>query len=209
MTVTTANTPEPAMVPPSGLRRRLLPFTGLIPVVLMVPVLALNLYGLAIVLTLVSGAGVIAYHLSRGQGVTSLDVILLSFGAINSVLYFGFNNAVLLDHIDAVIYTLLAAQATGSLFRDPPWTTQFTKRTVPEAAWSLPEFRAVNRFSTALWAACFAACDAVALTVAHPLRVYLPIALMVGVAVVSRRLARAYLARLLGVSSDALPAPWS
>src|SRR3954466_13931482 len=86
-----------------ALRRRLLPFTGLIPVVLMVPVLAFNLYGLAIVLSLVSGAGVIAYHLSRGQGVTSLDLVLLSFGLLNAILYFGFDNAVLLDHIDAVI----------------------------------------------------------------------------------------------------------
>jgi hypothetical protein len=57
--------------------------------------------------------------------------------------------------------------------------TQFTKRTVAPEAWKLPEFRAVNRFSTALWAASFAACDVIALTVAHPLRIYLPIALMV------------------------------
>src|SRR3954452_2205307 len=113
-----------------ALRRRLLPFTGLIPVLLMVPVLAFNLYGLAIVLSLVSGAGVIAYHLSRGQGVTSLDLILLGFGLLNAILYFGFDNAVLLDHIDAVIYTVLAAPAAWSLVRGPAWTTQFTKRTV-------------------------------------------------------------------------------
>src|SRR3954452_8471257 len=92
MTVQTART-EPATASPTGLRRRLLPFTGLIPVVLMVPVLAFDLYGLAIVLALVSGAGVIAYHVSRGQGVSSLDLILLAFGAINAVLYFGFDNA--------------------------------------------------------------------------------------------------------------------
>src|SRR3954462_13515032 len=113
-----------------GVRRRLLPFTGLIPVVLMVPVLAFNLYGLAIVLSLVSGAGVIAYHLSRGQGITRLDAILLGFGLLNALLYFGFDNAVLLDHIDAVIYTGLAAQAAWSLVRGPTRTTQFTKRTV-------------------------------------------------------------------------------
>src|SRR3954469_10886368 len=123
-----------------GVRRRLLPFTGLIPVVLMVPVLAFNAYGLAIVLAVLSGAGVIAYHLRRGQGVTSLDLLLLAFGVLNAVLYFGFDDAVLLDHIDAVIYTLLAVQATVSLFRDPPWTTQFTKRTVAPEAWDLAEF---------------------------------------------------------------------
>jgi len=208
MTVQTART-EPATASPTGLRRRLLPFTGLIPVVLMVPVLAFDLYGLAIVLALVSGAGVIAYHVSRGQGVSSLDLILLAFGAVNAVLYFGFDNATLLDHIDAVIYTLLAAQATWSLFRDPPWTTQFTKRTVSPEAWELPEFRAVNRFSTAIWAACFAVCDLVALAAGEPWRLYLPIALMVLTALLSRRLARAHLARLLGVPADALPAPWA
>jgi hypothetical protein len=209
MTVQTHSAPERTTTQPTGLRKRLLPFTGLIPVVLMVPVLAFDLYGLAIVLALVSGAGVIVYHVSRGQGVSSLDVILLCFGALNAVLYFGLNNTILLDHIDAVIYTLLAAHATGSLFRDPPWTTQFTKRTVPQQAWELPEFRAVNRFSTAIWAACFAACDVIALAAGDPLRLYLPIALMVVTALLSRRLARAYLARLLGLAGgDALPAPW-
>src|SRR3954463_8156157 len=111
MTVDTAPAPEATTAPPTGLRKRLLPFTGLIPVVLMVPVLAFNLYGLAILLALVSGAGVIVYHVSRGQGVSSLDVILLCFGGLNAVLYFGLDNPILLDHIDAVIYTLLAAHA--------------------------------------------------------------------------------------------------
>jgi len=209
MTVQTAPASDATTAPPTGLRKRLLPFTGLIPVVLMVPVLAFELYGLAIVLALLSGAGVIAYHVSRGQGISSLDVMLLAFGALNAVLYFGLDNTVLLDHIDAVIYTVLAAQATWSLFRDPPWTTQFTKRTVSPQAWELPEFRAVNRFSTAMWAACFAACDLIALAAGDPLRLYLPIVLMVVTAALSRRLARAYLARLLGVSADALPAPWA
>jgi hypothetical protein len=200
---------EPALGRREALRRRLRPFTGLIPVVLMVPVLAFNLYGLAIVLTLISGAGVIAYHLSRGQGVTSLDAILLAFGALNAVLYFGFDNAVLLDHIDAVIYSLLAASATWTLFRDPPWTEQFTRRVVAPEAWERPEFRAMNRFATVMWAACFAACDAVALTAAEPWRLYVPIGLMVATAVASRRLSRRYLARLLGVPADALPAPFA
>jgi hypothetical protein len=201
--------PEQTTSRREAVRRRVLPFTGLIPVVVMVPVLALDAYGLAIVLTLVSGAAVIAYHLARGQGVTSLDVMLIAFGAVNAVLYFGFDNAVLLDHIDAVIYSVLAAQATWSLFRDPPWTAQFTRRTVAPEAWELPEFRAVNRFATAIWAACFAACDVIALTAAQPWRLYAPVVLMVGTAVASRRLSRLYLARLLGVSVDALPAPWS
>src|SRR3954451_6204165 len=165
----------------------------------MVPVLALNAYGLAVALALVSGAGVIVYHLARGQGVTSLDLILIGFGAVNAVLYFGFDTAVLLDHIDAVIYTVLAAQATWSLHRDPPWTAQFTRRTVAPEAWELSEFRAVNRFATAVWAACFVACDVIALTAVQPWRLYAPVVLMLVTAVASRRL---YLARLLGATTD-------
>jgi prolipoprotein diacylglyceryltransferase len=60
----------------SPLRRRLLPCTGLMPVLPMVPVLAFNLYAVAIVLGIVSGTLVIAYHLRQGQGVTSLDVLV-------------------------------------------------------------------------------------------------------------------------------------
>jgi|SRR4051812_27629465 len=192
-----------------AVRRRLLPFTGLVPVVLMVPVLAFNLYGLAIVLGLASGSAVIAYHVARGQGVTSLDALLLGFAAVNAVLYFGFDEDVLLNHIDAVIYTLLAAMAAATLFHGEPWTSQFTRRTLPPEAWELPEFRDVNRFSTVLWAACFVACDVVALRVGHPLRVYLPIALMLAVAAASRPLARLFLARRLGVPVGDLPAPWN
>ena len=151
----------------------------------------------------------IAYHLARGQGVTSLDVILIAFGAVNAVLYFGFDSALLLDHIDAVIYSVLMTQATWSLFRDPPWTAQFTKRTVAPQAWELPEFRSVNRFATAMWAACFAVCDVIALTAAQPWRLYAPVVLMLVTAVASRRLSRRYLAHLLGVPADALPEPWS
>src|SRR4051795_2820520 len=201
--------PEPTSGRRDAVRRRMLPFTGLIPVVVMVPVLALNAYGPAIVLALVSGAGVIACHLARGQGVTSLDLILIGFGAVNAVLYFGFDNAVLLDHVDAVIYSVLAAQATLSLFRDPPWTAQFTRRTVAPEAWELAAFRAVNRFATAIWAACFAACDVIALTAAAPWRLYAPVVLMLVTAVASRRLSRLYLARRLGVAPNALPAPWA
>lgn len=191
------------------LRQRLLPFTGLIPVLLMVPVLAFNLYAIAIVLGIAGGTLVIAYHLRQGQGITSLDVLLVAFAAANAVLYFGFDNAVLVDHIDAVIYTLLAAMATTSLLTDTPWTTQFTRRVVSPAVWDRPEFLAVNRASTALWAVGFAACDAMALALDQPLRLYLPIATMVALAVASRPLSRAHLARLLGVPTGALPAEWT
>jgi hypothetical protein len=192
-----------------SLRQRVLPFTGLIPAILMVPVLAANHYALGIIIAIASGLAVIAYHLTRGQGATSLDLLLLGFGCANAVLYFGFDETLLLDHIDAVIYTALAGQAGWSLVRGEPWTTQFTKRTVSPEAWELPEFDAVNRFSTATWAVGFAACDVVALVAQQPLRLYLPLAIMIALAVSSRPLARAYLARRLGVGVGALPAPWN
>jgi hypothetical protein len=54
-----------------------------------------------IVATLAAGTAVVAYHLSRRQPITSLDVVTLAFGACNAVLYFGFSVTVLMRHIDA------------------------------------------------------------------------------------------------------------
>jgi hypothetical protein len=192
-----------------ALLQRLLPFTGLVPVVLIVPLLAFDKYAIAICLGMASGVVVITYHVRRGQGVTSLDVLLLGFASLNAVLYFGFGTAILIKHIDAVIYTLLALQAAYSLLGSEPWTTQFTRRVLPPEVWSRPEFHAMNRFATALWLGCFAVCDVIALVAPQPLRLYLPIGLMVVLAVISRPLSRAYLARQLGVPVGALPAEWA
>jgi hypothetical protein len=195
-------------MPRDTFRQRILPFTGLIPVLLMVPVLAFDLYAIAIVLGLASGLAVVAFHLRQGQGVTSLDVILLSFAALNAVLYFGFDNAFLVDHIDAVIYTALALHAGASLLGPVPWTAQFTRRVTSPTVWEREEFLAMNRTSTVVWAAGFAMCDAIAVFTEQPWRLYGPIALMIGLAVISRRVARAHLASLLGVPPDQLPAEW-
>lgn len=175
----------------------------------MVPALAFNLNALAIVLSIASGCLVVAYHLRQGQGVTSLDASLLAFAALNAVLYFGFDNAILVDHIDAVIYTLLTLQAATSLLGPTPWTTQFTKRAMSPAVWDRPEFHTINRFSTIHWTLAFAACDAIALLTGQPLRLYGPIAVMVALAIVSRPLARSHLAKLLGVPASALPPEWT
>lgn len=190
------------------LRQRVLPFTGLMPVLLMVPLLAFNLYAVAIALGIASGAAVIAYHARMGQGLASLDLALLGFALLNAVLYFGLGSSVLIAHIDAVIYTLLSVTAAVSLLGDAPWTAQFTKRAMPPAVWNRWEFREINRSSTALWAIGFAICDAIALAARRPLRLYAPIAAMIVLAMVSRRVARAHLARLLGVSVAELPPEW-
>ena len=75
------------------------------------------------------------YHLARGQGITSLDLLALAFAIVNLVLYFALDNTWLIEHVAVVFYTLLALQCAVSLVRGDPWTTQFTRRVVtPEFA---------------------------------------------------------------------------
>jgi hypothetical protein len=135
--------------------------------------------------------------------------MLPGFASPNAVLYFGLSSSLLIDHIDAVIYTLLSVLAAVSLLGDSPWTTQFTKRTISPALWDRWEFHRINQSSTLVWAVGLAVCDAIAIAAKHPLRLYAPIALMLALAAISRRVARAHLARLLGVSVAELPAEWS
>ena len=51
---------------------------------------------------------------------------------------------------------VLAAIAFGSL-RFVPFTEQYARASVPQAAWSSPRFKAVNRRLTVLWGSVFAA----------------------------------------------------
>jgi len=90
-------------------------FTGLVPVLVMVPILLLHAYALGISVAVAGSALVVAYHLRRGQGITSLDVLALTFAAANLVLYFGFDSTLLIEHLDAVFYALLAGQSATSL----------------------------------------------------------------------------------------------
>jgi hypothetical protein len=173
-------------------------FTGLLPVLLMVPILLAHAYTAGVVVATVAALGVVAYHLSRRQGITPLDVLALGFALTNLVLYVGFGNPFLIHHLDAVFYTLLAGQSAVSLLVGTPWTTQFTRRTVAPAFWDHPAFRDMNVVTTRLWAACFVACDVLALTLADPLRVWAPVGLMGLTVVLSRRLARQILTRRLG-----------
>jgi hypothetical protein len=172
-------------------------FTGLIPVLIMVPILLLHAYAVGILVAVVGSALVVAYHLRRGQGITSLDVLALTFAVANLVLYFGFDSTVLIEHLDAVFYALLAAQSAVSLIAGSPWTTQFTRRTVVPELWETPAFRAMNTLTTRLWAACFVLCLIAALLLPDPIRVWVPVGLMVVTVVLSRRLGRRYLARRL------------
>ncbi len=177
-------------------------FTGLIPVLVMVPILLLHAYALGILVAVVGSALVVAYHLSRGQGITSLDVLALTFAAANLVLYFGFDSTVLIEHLDAVFYALLAAQSAASLIAGSPWTTQFTRRTVVPELWETPAFRAMNTLTTRLWAGCFALCLVSALVLPDPSRVWVPVGLMLLTVVVSRRLGRRHLAQRLAAAED-------
>jgi len=176
-------------------RSLLLGFTGLIPLVLMVPILMLHLYAAGIIEGLLAGSGVIGYHLARKQGVTSVDLLALAFAAVNAVLYFGFDNRTIIAHLDVAIYTLLTAIIAVSLIRQQPWTTQFAKRMVPPELWEQPAFHTINMKITAIWAAAFATCDLIAMFGSGPIRRYVPIGLLVATAALVPRLARWYRAR--------------
>ncbi len=177
-------------------RSLLLGFTGLIPLVLMVPILMLHLYAAGIIEGLLAGSVVIGYHLARGQGVTSVDLLAIGFAGVNALLYFGFGNRTIIENLDIAIYTLLTAIIAVSLIRQRPWTTQFAKRMVPADLWEQPAFHTINMRITAIWAAAFATCDLIALLGSGSTRHYVPIGVLLATAALVPRLARWYRARL-------------
>ncbi len=170
-----------------------LAFTGLLPVVLMVPILIAHAYTAGVVVAVVGCVGVIAYHLVRGQGITSLDVLALLFAVVNVVLYFGLGNTWLIGHVAIVFYTLLALQSAVSLFRGDPWTMQFTRRVVRPEFVADPRFRRMNVRTTVVWAVAFVACDALSILVHGAAGTWLPLVVLALAVVVSRVSGRLYL----------------
>lgn len=164
-------------------------FTGLLPALLMVPLLLLDLRTASVVLAAVASLGVVGYHLWRRQGLTALDALAVDFATVNVVLYFPLGSDVLVDNIDLVFYTLLllAMSAISLTGRREPWTAQFTRRTVVPDLWATPAFRAMNVATTRLWVVGFAVCDACALLLPDPWQVWVPIAALVVTVRVSRR----------------------
>jgi hypothetical protein len=175
-----------------------LAFTGLLPVVLMVPILVAHAYALGVVVAVVGCVGVLVYHLARRQGVTSLDLLALLFAAVNVVLYFGLHDTWLISHVAVVFYTLLAVQCAVSLFHGDPWTMQFTRRVVRPEFVADPRFRAMNVRTTVVWTLAFAACDAVALLLHGAAGTWLPLVMLGLAVVVSRISGRRYLASVTG-----------
>lgn len=170
-----------------------LAFTGLIPVILMVPILLVHWYALGVIVAVVGCTGVVAYHLVRGQGITSLDILALVFAVMNVVLYFVIGNEWLIKHVAVVFYTLLAVQCGVSVVRREPWTMQFTRRVVTPEFAEDPRFRAMNMRATAVWTVAFTACDVVALTVSGGAGTWVPVGVMAAAVVVSRLSGRSYL----------------
>jgi hypothetical protein len=187
-------------------RSLLLGFTGLIPLIVMVPILMLHLYAVGIVEGLVLGSAVIVYHVARTQGVTNLDLLVIGFAALNAVLYFGFGDRTIVANLDIAIYTIVAVMIVLSLIRRRPWTEQFAKRMVPAHMWERPAFHTINMRISFLWAASFVACDAIALLTEGAVRRFLPIAVLISTAAIVPRLARFYRARLMLVAQQP-PAP--
>ena len=175
-----------------------LAFTGLLPVIVMVPILLMHAYALGVIVAAAGCVGVVGYHLARSQGVTSLDLLALVFAAVNLCLYFVAGNTWLIEHVAVVFYTLLAAQCLVSLFRGDPWTTQFTRRVVTSAFVADPRFRAMNMRATAVWAAAFAICDVLSLALHGAVSTWLPVVVMIAAVGVSRMMGR----RLVAAGPD-------
>src|SRR5919199_6010396 len=170
-----------------------LAFTGLLPVVLMVPILIAHAYAAGVVVAVVGCVAVVAYHLVRRQGITSLDLLALVFAVVNVVLYFGLGNTWLIGHVAIVFCTLLALQCAVSLFRGDPWTMQFTRRVVRPEFLADPRFRGMNVRTTVVWTLSFAVCDALALLVHGAAGTWLPLVVLALAVPVSRVSGRRYL----------------
>lgn len=181
-----------------------LAFTGLLPVIIMVPILLVHAYALGVLVAAAGCLGVVGYHLARGQGITSLDLLALAFATVNLGLYFIAGNTWLIEHIAVVFYTLLAAQSALSLVRGDPWTTQFTRRVVTPEFAADPRFRVMNVRSTAVWAVAFTVCAVLSVTVHGALSTWLPVVVMVVAVVSSRLMGRRLLSG--GSGYDAAPA---
>ncbi len=185
-------------VPPQKKPNWLLSFTGLIPVVLAIPIIILQQWTLSIVVTLASALIVVIYHLSKGQGITSLDVFSLLFGVVNAVLYFGFHSTIILQHLAAAIYSILFAQVVYLLLCGKPWTEQYARRAVAPELWTTKPFHEANRFLSILWGIVFLVCDLMSLFIPNDaLQTVLPVALLVLLAVSTPRLGRWFGARYL------------
>jgi hypothetical protein len=159
-------------------------------------------YALEALVAFVGVAAVIGCHVLRGQGVRSLDALAAVFAATNLVLYFGLDSSVLLEHLDAAFYTLLAARSLLSLRGSSPWTMQFTRRTVVPELWTSEALIAMNVRTTQLWVACFVLCDTTALTLPDPSRVWVPVVLLIATVGVSRRVGRRIFTDRLGVTGS-------
>ena len=181
-----------------------LAFTGLLPVIIMVPILLVHAYALGVVVAAAGCLGVVGYHLARGQGITSLDLLALAFATVNLGLYFIAGNTWLIEHIAVVFYTLLAAQSALSLVRGDPWTTQFTRRVVTPEFAADPRFRVLNVRSTAVWAVAFTVCAVLSVTLHGAVSTWLPVVVMVVAVVSSRLMSRRVLSG--GSGYDAAPA---
>jgi hypothetical protein len=170
-----------------------LAFTGLLPVVLMVPILIVHAYAIGVIVAVVGCVGVVVYHLARRQGITSLDLLALLFAVVNVVLYFGLGNTWLIGHVAIVFYTLLALQSAVSLFRGDPWTMQFTRRVVRPEFMADPRFRRMNVRTTVVWTVAFVACDVLAVLVHGAAGTWLPVVVLALAVVISRVSGRLYL----------------
>jgi hypothetical protein len=177
--------------------QQLFSFTGLIPMLLVLPLLIFHLWAIATVVGGFSAILVITYHLHQRQGITSLDLLSLGFALLNAILYFGFHTAILFEYLDTAIYTTLLFQVIYAQIQGEPWTIQYAKRSIPSAQWHTSAFRSANRFISLVWGGCFFSC--LILSLFRGLGVWhilLPAILLIGTAVLTPSLSFWYAKRV-------------
>ncbi len=168
----------------------LINFSGIVILILTLPLFILNLWSVSIIVTIVLALAFVGYALLKGRKVGSLDVVWLTFGVINAVLYFGFKNTILLQHLDTLIYTVLLAMIVLSLIQRRPWTEQYARRTTPPEFWETKAFHSINFTITVVWGIAFLLCDLVSLLLDRGSRAIVEAVILVVVAVMTPTLGR-------------------
>jgi hypothetical protein len=177
--------------------KQLFSFTGLIPMILVLPLLTFEMWAIATVVGGLSAILVITYHLYKRQGITSLDLLSLGFALLNVILYFGFHTAILFKYLDTAIYTMLLLQVLYAQIQGEPWTIQYAKRSIPSEQWYTSAFRSANQFISLIWGGCFLIC--LILSLLRGLgawHILLPAILLIGMAILTPSLSFWYAKRV-------------
>jgi hypothetical protein len=147
-----------ATATPHATERRAGIFVALVPWVLFSFLVSHASVQLAAVAALVAAAVVAAPGVMAGRPKLMELAALVAFAGFAAVAFAvdPSTSETLARYARGIAAVLLALIAFGSLLF-VPFTEQYARESVPEALWSSPRFKAINRHLTALWGAVFAA----------------------------------------------------